>query len=835
MSSFLQNIRQDLLFAFRNLRKSPGFLTVVILSLALGIGANSTIFSVIDAALYRPLPAPHPEQLVAIWNTDPERPGAHQLPPIAELNERLAANHSFQDIALTNISYEDSMMAGVGAAQHIDTQNVTPNYFALMGAKPRMGRVFLPEEMQDKSVSVVLSDSFWRTKFTADPNVIGKTFDLQGSVATVVGVMPHGVGGLTGEKIDLWLPIDPKNSRFADRIDHWLLPVGRLKPGVTIEQAQSEMTVIAQGIAAAYPKTNKNVGATLQPLREVFKFGKQFIYPLLGAVAFILLIGCLNVANLLQSRTESRRREFALRLALGAERKRLMQQSMIESTVIAALGCVAGIAFAFAGLQIFFFFIESRYITQIVHIDWRVLAFTVAISALTAFIFGIVPAWQASRTDPNAALREGERGGLGKSHGFVRKGLAVAEIALAMVLLVGAGLMIDSVFRLKTVNPGFDTRNILTTGVELPEGGKYVEHMPGDMEKSSVSVDEFYRQLLLKYSAIPGVEAVTAAGVQPGAVNRNLAFSILDKPAPLDSDRPTAAFAEVRPGYFDFFRIALRKGRVIDEHDVASAPWVVVVNEAFAKKFFPNEDPIGRQIRLRFIPYPIDEDRPRQIVGVVSDVKNGGLDAETLPAMYTASLQQQAVVPGGAIGTHLAQTVMLKLKSSDKGLESQVVTAMREGISEVDPNVPLLEPLTLNELLDYFIGGFYFYRNMLLLFAGIALFLAVIGIYGVMSYFVNARTHEIGVRVALGALPRDVAKLIGGLGLKLSAIGVLIGAALAFALTRLISTFLYGVKPTDPLTYAVVAVTLIAIALLACFIPARRAVKVDPMVALRHE
>ena len=567
----------------------------------------------------------------------------------------------------------------------------------------------------------------------------------------------------------------------------------------------------------------------------MFRFGSNFIYPLLGAVAFILLIGCLNVANLLQSRTESRRREFALRLALGADRLRLMQQSMMESGVLAALGCVAGVAFAFAGLQIFFSFADSLYLTQIVHIDWRVLAFTILISALTAFIFGIVPAWQASRTDPNAALRDGERGGVGKSHGLVRQGLAVAEIALAMVLLVGAGLMIDSVFRLKTVNPGFDSRNILTSEITLPEGGKYVEHMPGDMEKSTVSVDEFYRQLLLKYSAIPGVEAATAASVQPGAINRTRTFSILGKPAPPDNDPPNAAFNEVRPGYFDFFRIPLRKGRVIDEHDVASAPWVVVVNEAFVRKFFPNEDPLGKQIRTRFTPYPVDEERPRQIVGVVADVKNRSLSQEAYPNIYSASLQQQAIVPGGAIGTHLGQTVMLKLRSGDKGLESQVVAAMREGINEVNPNVPLLEPLTLDNLLDLWIGDFYFYRNMLGLFAAIALLLAVIGIYGVMSYFVTARIHEIGVRVALGALPRDVLTLIGGLGLKLSAIGVVLGATLAFGLTRLISAFLYGVKATDPPTYAVVAITLIAIALLACFIPARRAVKVDPMVALRHE
>jgi putative ABC transport system permease protein len=834
MSSFLDNIRQDLHFAFRNLRKSPGFLAVVVLSLALGIGANSTIFSVMDAALYRPLPVTHPEQLVVIWDTEPGKPDSFQPAPIAELNDWLAANHSFQDIALTS-GIESSMMAGVGAAERIDTLNVTPNYFSLIGAKPELGRVFFPEEMQDKSISVLLSDSFWRTKFHGDPNILGKSFDLQGSVATVVGVMPHGLGAMAGEKVDLWLPVDPKSARFADRIDRWLIAVGRMKSGVTMQQAQAEMDVIAQGLAKAYPKTNTGVGAKLQKVRDVVSFGGSYLYPLLGAVVFILLIGCLNVANLLQSRTESRRREYALRLALGAERSRLMQQTLIESGVLAALGCVAGTALAFVGLRIFLALDENPYLAALVHIDWRVLTFTVVVSVFTAFIFGIVPAWQASRTDPNAALREGERGSVGKSRGLVRQFLAVAEIALAMVLLVGAGLMIDSVFRLKTVNPGFETRNILTAEISLPEGGKYVERMPGDMEKSTVSVDEFYRQVLLKYSAIPGVEAATAASVQPGAVNRTRTFSILGKPAPPDSDRPRAAFNEVRPGYFDFFRIPLRKGRVIDEHDVASAPWVVVVNEAFVKKYFPNEDPLGKQIRTRFNPYPVDEDRPRQIVGVVADVKNRNLSEPTYPSIYVTSLQQQPIVPGGAISTRLGQTLMLKLKSGDKALESQVVAAMREGINEVDPNVPLLQPITLNDLLDLWIGDFYFYRNMLGIFAGIALFLAVIGIYGVMSYFVTARTHEIGVRVALGALPRDVLELIGALGLKLSAIGVLIGAGLALALTRVIATFLYGVKPTDPLTYAIVAVVLIAIAVLACFIPARRAIKVDPMVALRHE
>jgi predicted permease len=834
MSSFFQNLRHDLRFASRNLLKSPGFLAVVILSLALGIGATSTIFTVMDAAIYRPIPADHPEQLVVIWDTKPGRPDSRQLPPIAELNDWRSASHSFQDIAQTS-GVEDSMMAGVGTTQFIDTQNVTPNYFSLIGAKPQLGRIFFPEEMQDKSVSVLLSDSFWRTKFAADPKIIGRTFDIQGSVATVVGVMPRGLGAIGGEKIDVWLPINPESARFADRIDHWLIAIGRMKPGVTIQQAQSEMTVIAKGLEDAYPKTNKGVGSRVQDLQFVTAYTASYIYPLFGAVLAILLIGCLNVANLLQSRTESRRREYALRLALGADRSRLMQQTLIESGVLAALGCLAGTALTFAGVEIFLNLAQDRYLSQRLHVDVRVLAFTAIASAFTALIFGLVPAWQASRTDPNTALREGERGTVGKARGLVRKGLAVAEIALAMVLLVGAGLMIDSILELKKVNPGFDSHNVTTAEINLPEGGKYIEQMPRDMEKLSPNIDDFYRRLIQKYSAIPGVEAVTTAGSQPGTTNRNLTFSIVGQPAPVESDRPRTGYSEVRPGYIEIFKIPLRKGRFIDEHDAAGTPWVVVVNESFAKKYFPNEDPIGKQVLLRFDPYLVDEERPRQIVGVTADVKNVSLSYPTQPALYASAQQQQSVMPGGAVGTHEHQTVMLKLKSGDKGLESQVVAAMRSGIEEVDPNALLLEPMTLDDVLDLYIGDFFFYRNMLGLFAGIALFLAVIGIYGVMSYFVTARTHEIGVRVALGALPRDVIELISALGLKLSILGVIIGTGLALALTRVIATFLYGVKPTDPLTYAIVAIVLIAIALLACFIPARRAVKVDPMVALRHE
>jgi predicted permease len=832
----LEPFWQDVRFALRTLRKTPGFLAVVILSLALGIGANSIIFSVLDAALYRPLPYPYPNQLMVIWDTQPNRPESRQSPPIAELNDWQKANHVFQDIALTS-GPEDSVMVVNGEAQRIMVQNVTPNYFSLLGARPRFGRVFLAEEMQDKSIAVVLSDAFWRTKFSGDPNVLGKTFDMEGSVATVVGVMPPGFGPIAGERLDLWQPVDPKSARFSDRIDHWLIAIGRLKPGVTETQAQLEMNIIARGIADAYPKTNKGVGEKVQELRQVLQsFAGTYLYPLLGAVVCILLIGCLNVANLMQSRTEGRRREYALRSALGADRGRLMQQMLVESGVLAGLGCVAGILLTFVGIPIFRVMAGDFTFAQPIAIEGRVLLFTLGISILTAVLFGLVPAWQTSRTDPNGALRAGERGNIGKAHGFVGRLLAISEIALAMVLLVGAGLMIDSVLRLQDVNPGFDSRNMLMAQINLPEGGKYVERVPGgDMEKWTPNVDAFYRELLQKLSALPGVASASLASAPPLGMAREFAFTILGHPVPRAEDRPRTGYGEVSAGYFEMLRIPLRHGRLLNEHDTPSSQWTVVINEALARKYFPNEDPIGQQIRLRFEPYPIEEDRPRQIIGVVADVKNAGLNHESWPFVYVSSLQQQSVLPGGTILVHTSQSILLKMKSGDKGLESQTFSAMRQGVAEIDPNVPLLDPMTLDGLRNLVIGDFRFYRNLFGLFAGIALLLAVIGIYGVMSHFVSARTREIGIRMALGARPGDVVELIGGVGLKLGAIGVVLGAALAAGLTRLIATFLYGVKPTDPATYAIVGVGLVVVALAACLIPARRALKVDPMIALRHE
>jgi predicted permease len=822
--------------AIRSLLKSPGFLAVVVFSLALGIGANSAIFSVIDAILYRPMPYPQPERLLAIWEVPAGHPDWVQPPPIAELIDWQKQNHVFEDIALTSFT-EAANMSGANEPQSIREQNVTPNFFALLGVKPFLGRNFLAEEMQDKSQTILVSDSFWKGQLHGDPHVLGRTFVISGVVSTVVGVMPPGFSPFYGGRIDMWQPINPASNRYSARQDHWLMPVGRLKPNTTMAQAQVEMDLIAARLAEAYPATNKGVGEKLVSLHSaVMGDVGTYLYPLMGAVAFVLLIGCVNVANLLQARTENRRKEYALRSALGANRSRLIQQLLTESGLLALLGGTFGIFLTYAGIAMIRALAGDFPNSDTTTVDGRVLLFTLVVSLFTAIIFGLAPAIQASRPDLNVVLREGERGAVSASRGFARNALAVTEIALAMVLLVGAGLMIDTILRLQKVNPGFDPNHVLTAQIELPEGGKYVERVPGgDMEQASPRVTAFYQELLQKLAQVPGVESVASTSSLPLRGGSGFTFSILGHPAPPPDNRPQAGYSEVSPGYFQTLRIPLRKGRYLDERDTQTTPWAIVINETLAKQYFPNEDPVGQQVLLRYDPYPVDEQRPRQIVGIVADTKHYGLGQAAPAFLYASSLQQPSVFPGGTTINHTTQTLVLRTSPDWKGREADLYAAMRKGVAEIDPDQPLTNVRTMNEVVAMSMGDARFYGNFLEIFAGIALLLALIGIYGVMSYFVSQRTHEIGVRVALGAAPADVLRLVGALGLKLAGAGVVAGALLALAVTRLIATFLYGVKPTDPLTYAIVAAGLVAVALLACLIPARRATRVDPMIALRHD
>ncbi len=826
-----ETLYQDIRYAARSLRKSPGFVAVVVLSLALGVAANSTMFSVIDTEMYRPLPYYQPDRLIVIWETEQGHPEDEEGPPIAEVVDWNRQNHVFEDIALAS-GTEGQPMGDLGEPELIRAEAATPNFFSVLGVKPELGRAFLKGEIQDRSQTVVISDSFWKRRFGNDPKAIGKSFDIGGVESTVVGIMPPDFAPFHGQKIDMWLPINPESVRYSERKDRgWLMPIGRLKPGVTIAQAQAEMNVIERRLEIAYPKSNTGMRAKVMPLQQAISGWARALYPLLGAVGFVLLIACLNVANLLQSRTETRRKEQAVRASLGAGRWRIMQQLLAESGLLAVLGGALGFSLTLVGIQAFRALAGDFPNAANIGIDGRVLLFTIMLSCVTAILFGAGPALRASKPDLNAVIREGDRTRVAGSRGWTRHGLAVSEVALAMVLLVGAGLMINTVLRLKQVNPGFDASHLMMAGTSLPEGGKYVSRVPGgDMEKTSPLVTAFYRELLESITAIPGVQSAGIMSQNP----RGATFSIMGRPVPAAERRPNAANAEVSPSFFETLRVPLKKGRYLRETDRGNMPWAVVVNETFARRYFPDQDPIGQRLLLRYEPYKIDEDQPREIVGVVGDVKHFGLGEKAPPFLYSSYLQQPAVFPGGCTIPHIAQMIVVRV-APGSAWERDFAANIKRVVGKIDPDQPVTDVMTMDRFLAGSIDDSRFVMRLLEIFAAMALLLAAVGIYGVMSYFVNERTREFGLRMALGADRASVLGLVTKLGLKLTLAGVVVGAALAFALTRLIARFLFGVSPADPITFGAVAVVLVSIALLACYLPARRATKVDPMVALRHE
>ena len=835
-TNLFETLLGDVRVATRGLMRNPGFLAVVILSLALGIAANSTIFSVLNALLYRPLPYPEPEKLVDMYQTVPGHPDWRSAPPIADNVEWNQQNHVFEDIALFS-QVDNASVAGVGEPRALHVQYLTPNAFALLGAKAILGRVYLASEAGDHAQTVVISQEFWEREYNKDPSVLGKTLTIEGVVSTIVGVIQPHFRPFYSQSTDLWIPINPANNRYSARIDHWLLPVGRLKKGATLAQAQTEMELVAKRMEQEHPDTNKGVTFKVKPLHEdLFRGASTYLYPLFGAVGFVLLIACVNVANLMQFRTETRRKEYALRVSLGAGRLRLIRQLLTESGLLALAGGVIGILLTYGGIQLLLAMAGEVPDADQINVDGRVLLFTVGICLATAILFGLAPAIQASRPNLNVVLREGERKSTTGGSRVVRYSLAVAEVALAMVLLVGAGLMINTMVHLQRVNPGFDYNHLLTMEIQLPEGGKYLERVPGgDMEKTLPAVTAFYQRVLEKAGSLPGFESAAVIGALPTRCCAEFySFAILGHAAPAPENRPQAGYSEVSTNVFSTLKIPLLKGRYLDAHDTEGAPWAIVVNEALARKFFPNEDPIGQQILLRYDPYPVDEIRPRQIVGIVGDVKHFGIGEEAPPFIYAPFQQQPAIFPGGAARAHLHKALVLRMAAGPAG-KAASFAPVKQAIGEVDPNQPVTNSMTMDEVLWRSMGDWRFYMQVLGLFAGIAVLLAAVGIYGVMSYTISERTHEIGIRMALGAHQADVLRLVGRLWLKLTGIGVLVGVGLAMGVTQLISTVLFGVKPTDPLTYAAMAVALAGVAMLACYLPARRAVKVDPLVALRYE
>jgi putative ABC transport system permease protein len=702
-------------------------------------------------------------------------------------------------------------MARIGEPELIRQQSVTPNFFSVLRVKPALGRVFSKDEMQDRFQTILISDSFWEQRFNRDPKAIGKSFDIGGVESTIVGIMPPHFAPFQGDRIDVWVPINPESARYSERKDRgWLMPVGRLKPGVTRSHAQLEMNLIAHRLEQAYPTINKGIRAKVVPLHEVIFGWARSLYPFLGAVGFVLLIACLNVANLLQSRTETRRKEQALRASLGAGRRRIMQQLLVESGLLAFSGAVIGIGLTYLGIQLFLKLAEGHWVApgglgfpnaHSMGVDGRVLLFTLGLSFVTALLFGSAPALRASNPDLNVVIREGDGTRVAGSRGWTRHSLAISEVALAMVLLVGAGLMINTVLHLKQVNPGLDPRNVLIAGISLPEGGKYLARVPGgDMENPSPLVHTFYQELLERVAAAPGVESV---GMLSQMI-RGSTFSIMGRPVPAPDRRPETAFTEVSPAFFHTLRIPLKKGRFLTEADRQNTPWAAVVNETFARRYFPNQDPISQRLLLRYESYHIDEDRPREIVGVVGDVKHFGLGEKAPPVVYASYLQQPPIFPGGWAMSYLAQNIFVRV-ATGSSWQKDFASNIRKVVAKIDPDEPVTDITTMYCYLAHSIDDSQFVMRLLEIFAGMALLLAAIGIYGVMSYFVNERTHEIGIRIALGAERASVLGLVTGLGLKLTVIGVAIGAILAFALTRLIARFLFGVSPADPTTFAAVA------------------------------
>jgi putative ABC transport system permease protein len=807
----MRTLLQDIRYSLRMLRKNPGFTLVAVVALALGVGANSAIFSVVNSLLLRPLPFEQPERLVQVWETSAKL-GRNEItasfPNFADWRDR---NQVFeQTVAYSAWSFN---LTGAAEPERIRGAIVSPAFFSALGIKPVLGRTLLPgDDQPGKDLSVVISRSLWQRRFNSDPAVVGRGVELNGKSFTVVGVAAS-TAALPGlpDDTELWAPVS-QGPGLTERRWHYLNVFARLKPGVGLEQAQAEMSRLAGALSQQYPEANTDRGLRVVPLQEqVVGDVRPALLVLLGAVVFVLLIASTNVANMLLARAAGRRREIAIRAALGAGRWRLVRQLLTESLLLSLAGGTAGLLLALWGVDLLVAFGPADLPrVKEVAVDGRVLGFTLAVSLLTGLVFGLVPALQSSRPALNETLKEGGRsatGGAGRRR--VRSLLVVTEVTLSLVLLVGAGLLLKSFFRLRAVNPGFNPQNVLSMQLDLT-GPNY--------QKGS-QVIPFQARLLERVRALPGVESAATASfvpIAPDAGFSRLAFAV-EGQTPDPADPPVAFYNGVSPDYFRTMQIPLVQGRAFDEHDVRGARNVAVINETLARRYFPGSDPLGRRVTLND---PTADDWAT-VVGVVKDTKPRELAGEPVAEMYMPYAQQPE------------PSMALMIRTA--GSPDAVAAAVRREVLAIDAGLPVYSVRTLPAVMSEAVATPRFRTFLLGVFAALALLLAVVGIYGVMSYAVTQRTHEFGVRMALGAQGKDVLKLVVGHGMALALAGVLIGLAASFALTRVLAGLLYGVTPTDPLTFACVSLLLVAVALLACYVPARRAAKVDPMVALRYE
>ncbi len=805
----MQSFWQDLRYGARMLVKKPGFTFIAIVTLSLGIGANTAIFSVVNGVLLSALPYPQPEQLAMVWLDNRRQSIREDITSYPNFLDWRDQNKTFQGMA--GMRSLNVNLTGDGDPEEIRIASVSPNFFLLMGVNPALGRSFTAEEEQPgRDRIVILSHGLWQRRFGADQGILNKTISLNGESSVIVGVMPPGFQ--FPERTELWSPLAPNERLRAARGSFWLPVVGRLKPGVTRAQAQADMNLIGNQLEQQYPDMNAGYGVNVVPLMEhTVGSIRRSLLVLFGAVLFVLLIACANVANLLLARAAARQREVAVRAAMGAGRWRIVRQLLTESLLLAVVGGGLGVLLAWWGLQLLIDLSPAN-IPRLenIRLDGRALGFTILLSLLTGLIFGLAPALQTSQLELSESLKEGGRTGSGGQRAQrIRGAFIVAEVALTLALLVGAGLLIRSFLRLQEVSPGFRTDHLLTLQLRLPRT-KYPE---------GVQVASFYERLRERLSALPGVQNASAtSGILLPKLTNSSNFTVENKPQDPREQRLELPFDSAQPNYFQTMGIQLLSGRAFTAQDARDKPEVAIINEAFVKRYFQNEDPIGKRFT-----FGDGNNNPQwiTIVGVVRDTKRQGLDQP----IRIESWMPHAQAP--------SRSMQIVLRTSGDPLALSQAT--REAIWSLDRDLPISRIETMEQILSENVAQRRLNMVLLGLFAMVALILAAVGIYGVMSYAVTQRTHEIGIRVALGAQTRDVLRLVVTQGMRLALAGVAIGLIATVILTRLMASLLFGVSATDPITFAAIAALLIVVALVACWVPARRASKVDPMVALRFE
>jgi putative ABC transport system permease protein len=803
----LASLWQDTRYGARLLLRSPGFAAIVILTLALGIGANTAIFTVVDHVLLRPLPYPHPERLVRVWESNPGRGWSRNVVNPFNFLDWRDRNHSFTQMAA--IEGGNVTITGAGDPVAVPSMQVSPEFFTILGVSPYLGRTFLPEDGKPAPIgSVVLSYEFWQSRFAGDRGVLGKTVVIEGDKNIVVGVMPPGFS-FPNIQSDLWMPF-PITRTEAYKDGRWIGVIARLKPNVSLKQAQDDMVRVAGGVARERPDADKGWSAEVIPFQQDATESVRLpLIILLAAVGFVLLVACANLANLLLMRGTRRLPEVAVRAALGAGKRRLVQQLLSETLVLALAGWFVGIAAGYAALKGLLALLPPDTglpLMASIHLDARVLLFSAAIALLTAFLFGLIPAFRIARADVQDALKQGSlRTGVGVNRAF-RYAFVVTEIALSLLLLAGAGLMLRSFSHLLAVNPGFATDHLLTMNLFTA---------PSRFNDPATRA-RYVDRLLDNVRSVPGVVAAGSAHFLPmTGMMSGSCFSRLGEPL-IPSSSPGADFLIITPGYLQAMRMPLRAGRDFSPQDTFSSPGVILVNQAFASKYFPNQDAIGQKLNICWSFVTLG-----QIVGVVSNARQTDLESPPKPTIFLDNSQAAMYFAHLTIRTH--------------GDPDRLTRAVLAAIHRLNPDQAVSEVRTMDDVVSRSVARPRLQLILLATFAGMAVLLAALGVYGVLSYSVVQRTQEIGIRVALGATNPDIIRLVLGEGVVLLAIGAALGLAAALALTRLLKTLLFEIQPNDPFTLCCATALLVAIALVAILIPAFRAFRLDPMAALHYE